>query len=708
MKTKTFAILLALLVLLGFSTARAYELPTPVTTRSGLNIISHQDTTFHVNQYGEGAGWLNIDIAPLLAKAGITLEDYKAVANRTVFAYQCDNAETAEDPYLADELCPLTAYTDNGTASNNYLWFGFTDDAQSIMGANCKTANCFLLYGSNEGQEGMDGVGYVENDTVGFYVGASGGSDIYKDRVGKPQYTKFYVIIGADAIEMTLNVEVYEEVEPPYDAPDAYTLQNIQIMGEVSITHTSEVSDNGWVHSNDYDNIINEAIQAAFDSLGVKGKDYSDCTFYWPSATNADTLTCEGRTTWDLAGWGITTDARLPLEGDTVTWTCAYNGDGALWFYHTNLFSQDSTTVVPATFYIGYHDYFLRVNLCLIIIPDRQVSDETVEAGREDVYLPVTANLNDWSLGTERNLQITWDELRALLQCADGEDPILMGLNRNGDGGLNKDYSTTSKPGFWLTADGLTTSYGDSSIVFFEDFKQCTIHNYGHMPGDDDPGTTYQGEVYYICASSGRYYTIRYRFDFLTEPVNPEIVGSEQIILPIDYDDNVSTASIDITSALAALGVIATEVPDSLGWATQVFGPLYSDENYDPDFGYGFNARGENVSFDETDPDERALFSVVYKPDSNQPAIAVELLNTPDEEENLRYDVHIALSLHNRYYDYHIIYVSRDLYDALVTAIAAPSANIRPADSRTYNLAGQRVSADYHGIVIRNGRKLLQ
>lgn len=80
--THSLAALCALL--LCAATARAYELPTPTTKISELNIIDRQTVDFEFDSKGQGGGWMQFNVKPLLDKAGVTMDDVKPVANQLV------------------------------------------------------------------------------------------------------------------------------------------------------------------------------------------------------------------------------------------------------------------------------------------------------------------------------------------------------------------------------------------------------------------------------------------------------------------------------------------------------------------------------------------------------------------------------------------------------------------------------------------------
>lgn len=613
-----------------------------------------------------------------------------------------DTKETAEEPYIDDELSNLYQTKVSGGQDCCYWWLGFADEAETRIAANCN-GSCAWTSTTNTDDEGMDGIDSFENDTLGMWIGCYDQYN-YKPRIGAKLTIMMYLIIGNDAIELTGNVTVVEAEEEPYEAPDFYTLDNIVVVDTLDLVCSREQPLQAWTRMEEWEDQITGAVQRGFNSVGISNMATTDCEWYTMSPTQPDTLTNAYTVVQEgELNFKYKTDGQLPLEGESAAlnmdWWKSYGG---IWLLHDpSAFPTDQTTSINYVCFWGYRGYFVRVNMQVNVIPERERPTELTEVGHEEIYLPCQANAEDWSVGYDYDLQISWDSLCTLLQCAPGENPKLMGYDAEGQ--LNNSYTTSTTPGFWLSQEGYTVGYGDEehpNVCFFENFQKCHIGNYGHIPGADDDGTSYAGKLIYANIYTGLYYTLNYRFQFMAEPKDVEVVGEENLLMPIDFENNITLQPIDLTKALAALGVEGSDIPMEAEWGVNVFGPLYSSENFDPEYGFGFDEQAQSVSMDQS-----PLFCVGFQPKTAQgPSIQAELLNLPDEEENLRYDVRIALGYQGKWYVYNVAYVSQDLYTGISTVTARPGS----AKTGTYNLAGQRVDDSYRGIVISGGRKTLR
>ena len=224
------------------------------------------------------------------------------------------------------------------------------------------------------------------------------------------------------------------------------------------------------------------------------------------------------------------------------------------------------------------------------------------------------------------------------------------------------------------------------------------IGNWGHMPGADDPGTTYTGEIYLVNENSGYYFTIRYRIDFVSEIVEPVIAGQQEVTVKVS-DDGELTA-LDLTPVLEALGIEETELPSDAQWLVSSFATIYDQTNYTDD-GYFFGADGKTCDIQTDEGANAALFLLTY--DAQEGGFYAEAQQ--ELPEGATYQTKLVLNYNEKYYVFNITVepATAEVVDAIQTVKMEHA-----QQSQLFNLNGQVVNENYRGIVVKNGKKRLK
>lgn len=642
--------LLVSIIMLVMSSV-AFAFPTPTTNYKNLNVIDTVRVDLQMTET-EG-GWVACDLTSLINLTGTDMAEAQANIGNIMYMWKYDNSQFAEDYYVADELWPLGTW--------GYWWFSFADDEQTTFVANEWSDKCWGWTGGNV-ELGADSVCWI---FFGPYNTAE---------VGQKVHSQLYGIIGNDAILYDLNVEII--------GATLRTLDECTIVAETTVYTNNQIS-NGWNgHTARFD------LQAALTALGCG---IADIQFY---ALDADS--CLNPNFTSNAGFWMTTDGEIvPYEYGTQTWFAELNtGNSSFNVGHMpEAFVGDGTEQCTGTFYIGFYDLIYKVNIVMDIIPDRVMPTEFTEVGSEDLYLRAFANYYDWSCGYDVSLD--YERACELTECALGDDLVFYA--QTADSLWTKQVTVTTPDGFWLTPEGYHTGYGNNSAFFIENCYRGHIGNWGHMAGADDAGTSYTGKFYLMNEANGKYFTVNYRCDFLTEIVEKIEVGSEDIIVKAGSLEDAYT-KIDVEKMLAALGVEGTDVPEDLQWLIPSFGGMYDDSMCE---GFGYYFDSESKAIDPTDSEalENAQFYITYSEDEGYASfMSHEILVMPSDAS---YTIKIAAEYDNKQYIYNITVIS----DAN-TAINSVSASA--PSSKTYNLNGQAVNGNYRGIVIEGGKKVLK
>jgi|GEM_PF-6232026 len=628
----------------------AYAFPTPTTNHKNLNIIEEVQIN-HSMTLNEGK-WIAFDLTNLIEKAGVTYTDAAENIGKIMNFWQYDHSESAEDYYVADELWPMETW--------GFWWFNFADDEKTTFVADQWSEGCWGWTGGDV-TLGTDSVCWI---FLGPYNGAA---------IGQKAHSKLYAVIGEDAIQFNIDAEII--------AQPLRKLSECTIQGETTIYTNNQVS-NGW-----NGRPVRWDLQEALDSLG--------CGLVDVQFMMLDADSCLNPNYTATAGFWMEPDGTLSeyIQG-SKTWFVEFNSsNGNLNVGHMpNMFTGDGTEICQGTVYLTFYDDIYKINIVMDVIPDRQAPTEFIEKGREELYLQGLANHNDWSVGY--NVQIDYERAAELTECMRGDDLVLYA--KYPDGTWTKETSTTVPYGFWLTNEGKFCWYGNEGYsYFFENVNDGLIGNWGHIPGADDPGTSYRGEFYYVNEANGYYYTVDYLIDFVEEIAENTVVGEDSITVFVSAEGYITP--VDITPALTALGIEDSELPEDAQWLVPSFATLYAPIN-DTGEGYVYDANGNTCNMD-TEEAANAVYRLYYHAD--EAGFYGE--EWADFAADTRYSIKQALAYNGKYYIYHITVASGTIADD-ITEVTTPA----QTDGILYNLNGQRVDDSYRGIAIKNGKVFIQ
>ena len=635
------------------------ELPTPTTNYKNLNVIKEEQVDLQMTA-GGGGNAVTFDINPLLEKAGVSVEEAQAHIGDMLWFWQYDNSLEAEDYYVADELWPLSKF--------GYWLFKFADDVErDFVAADWGEMDQYFAWTGGD-------ITLADDGTCEIYFGTYDGA-----KAGQKLHSQMYAIIGGDAIQFNIDAEILPEWIP--------TFEECELKGEVTVICDNQVS-NGW-----NGRAVRWDLQACLDSLGCPSA--ADMDIFYLTADNQmgqENMTYDGLGFWfDMEG------NPGPLITTEKMWFFQVKREsGSINVGHApNVFTGDGTESSKATLYLRYQANIYKLNIEFTVVPDKeQPTDEWVEKGYEEIYLQGLANYNDYSTGF--NVQLDFE--KALEVTEAGPADVLTLYAKTAEGGWSSTTTTTVPSGFWMTADGKWTQWGAENVYFFENVNNGVIGNWGHMPGADDPGTTYTGEIYLVNENSGYYFTIRYRIDFVSEIVEPVIAGQQEVTVKVS-DDGELTA-LDLTPVLEALGIEETELPSDAQWLVSSFATIYDQTNYTDD-GYFFGADGKTCDIQTDEGANAALFLLTY--DAQEGGFYAEAQQ--ELPEGATYQTKLVLNYNEKYYVFNITVepATAEVVDAIQTVKMEHA-----QQSQLFNLNGQVVNENYRGIVVKNGKKRLK
>ncbi|MBR1932254.1 MAG: DUF4859 domain-containing protein [Prevotella sp.] len=255
----------------------------------------------------------------------------------------------------------------------------------------------------------------------------------------------------------------------------------------------------------------------------------------------------------------------------------------------------------------------------------------------------------------------------------------------------SKKWSCDPKPGFWLAKDGRVSKWGAESPVGICWVDNSTLRFFQY-PNANSIGDTFTTQLFLVNEETNKMITLNINLSFVESLVESEIVGSENIALPVTSEGR--EIEIDLSKPAEALGVSVENLLDRNNYylrglsSTGVYGEGQNCENglsFDMDGGY--NSYGDLYFNIEKSGDK-----VVLVIGSNA---------TPAADYSV--DGQFCFEVENKQYVYYVKFVSETNY-AGVTTIAAGSQKA----GQTYDLLGRRVLQPVRGLYIQDGKKIVK
>lgn len=264
-------------------------------------------------------------------------------------------------------------------------------------------------------------------------------------------------------------------------------------------------------------------------------------------------------------------------------------------------------------------------------------------------------------------------------------------------------YTCTPHPGFWMSRDGYVTGWSGTESPWGATFSiadaEITFYQY---PGfaDNVPGKTYKAPFYLVNEYTGAMVTFNVTLRFVSEIVEVEEVGSQDIML------SMGEFTLDLSAAMDSLGVKELEQPmtadDLINSAVVV--PLADGTFSEPMNGTADFCLTERGVLDESENYQGAALDIYFDYDET-PNVKINVSDMNDFELTAEKSVKtkIGFQVEGKRYVYNITFVDPETY----TGVAAVRTQIAPAG--IYDLSGRRVkSATRHGVFIRNGQKVVR
>ena len=250
----------------------------------------------------------------------------------------------------------------------------------------------------------------------------------------------------------------------------------------------------------------------------------------------------------------------------------------------------------------------------------------------------------------DAKFDISLDDIEALIGT---RTPELYGLNNDSVASLkglySKAHSCDPKPGFWLDKDGYVTVWADANSRVGICYANGQFQFFQY-PNRNSVGDNFKSTLFLVNEETEKMITINFTVSFVDRIVPIEIVGSENITLPVD---NVQV-KFDVEKACDALFISVDELlnPNNYyfrGLTTEgIFGEAQNADNgLSFDLNGGYDGLGDIYFTIEQDGDD-VIFNIAP---------------FGEVEDDFSVDAQFCIEVNDQRYIYYVKFVSPALYE---------------------------------------------
>ena len=245
------------------------------------------------------------------------------------------------------------------------------------------------------------------------------------------------------------------------------------------------------------------------------------------------------------------------------------------------------------------------------------------------------------------------EDIEALIGTA---SPTLYGLNNDSIGAIKGQYSNAyscdPKPGFWLDKDGFVSVWADANARMGICYANGSFQFFQY-PGRSSIGDVFKSTLFLVNEETEKMITINFTVNFVEKLTPVEVVGSENITLPVTPED--TSVKLDVTKACEALNITVDDLmsPDNYylrGLTTDgVFGEAANADN-----GLSFNMEGGFDGYGD--------IYFVLEQDGDDVFITIGCVSDVDDDYSV--DGQFCIEVNDQRYVYYVKFVSPAIYEA--------------------------------------------
>lgn len=419
----------------------------------------------------------------------------------------------------------------------------------------------------------------------------------------------------------------------------------------------------------------------------------------YKALSNEDTFYPGATTTNAIGGYWFTKDG----------YVCNYaTGEDGAYFFIDPVSAGDYDSFIigqmPGNFAVGdsavvdqffiHGDQYYRVHLHMDIIEKPAIEDDqwTIVANRSVVVKQTPNGGYEWSAQTGI---IKAQDLTNLLGTT---SPVLYGevVDENGAVSKTDEYNINERPGFWLTADGYASPWGNNTtwaITCLPSVTGAANGDWGfkcmQFAGFGELGNSYTGTFYLLNPENYKCIKVTLTNTVVDVVTESEIIGEQDVVLPVTLNGE----SIDFDLAPLA----------------EKFG-ITTDELYSGNFLHGLTGGAVTVTtglqFDQKgniDESGNGAFGLMWESEES-----LFVYSNMDEEvaDDWTTSADVYFDVEGKQYILHIRFVSKVAYDEYITAVSTVKADKQNAI--IFDLSGRQVQKAQKGIFIQNGKKVVK
>ena len=637
-----------------------YNIPEPTLAWKNLNIVA--ELTIDTDVKIGGSSKPEVNLTEALQKLGI--DDMAFVADELASLLY------ATRYYLTDDVAlggmKSDTLSNQSTAYEPGFWLRAVNDADGN-----ETRECCATSWGNEDHFYLQLFSFnAESGMLTCEMGQMASNLVE----GEQYYTYLYIVYGDKAISLRYNMNVVKV--------ELGTLEDYEKAGETTVELEMTAMTNYGTKS------FNVDITTIAAALGCEVADIQfwacrdDVTFtdknqegvgYW---FNADDY---------VVDWGESAKVYLTPQADDLSKFGLGQYPG-----HLNTGDEQNASI----YFLGNGKYY-KLTVHLTIVEPTVVEGDFESVAQRSYVIQQQPMAYVWSQAIE--IPEAWIE-----ESIGTSDWVIYGpaaLNEDGTAkpGNEKyttDYTCTPYPGFWLSADGCNNGWNSNARIGITaaapDGGGIAMMQY---EGDVcHIGDSFKTQLFFVNEKTGKMATLNFTFNIVAEVIEAEVVGTEDITLPVSTADKL--VGIDLSKAAEALGVTVADLlsdeNEYLRGMTEsgVFGEGRSCYN-----GLGFRLDGfcdnvnGNMIFNIEAGDESAQLAIY-----SIEGVAADFSTTGQ----------FCFQIDSKQYIFNVKFVSDDVY----TGVNTVSAGTRVPAS-IYDLSGRRVAQPKRGLYIVGGKKLM-
>ena len=341
-------------------------------------------------------------------------------------------------------------------------------------------------------------------------------------------------------------------------------------------------------------------------------------------------------------------------------------------------------------YFVNGEKYFeLTVNMK--VVPEKVVDGLFKEVARRSLtFQQVPTSGYEWTYGIDMPTDFINETLGTNGWVVYGMATLdSEGNEREGNAKYSKSYTITESPGFWLNSEGRNAGWGDPDAKFgiSAGGQQSGKFSMLQYPNRCSIGEVLKTQIYFVNEETAQMVTFNVTFNIVSEVVNYEEVGAEDVKIPISMAEDCSI-ELDFAPAAEALGVSVDDLTaEGSRYLKGMMAGTYS-EGVNIQTGLAFDATGECNSQGDYYFwfEDGKLFSGT----------------NVDIPEDFLLPVQFAFNIDDKLYVYYATFVSTEIY----TGIKNVGTDVK-ADNRIFDISGRQVSKPTRGIYIQNGRKVV-